>query len=203
MSTLTFPTLLDRTNATTCTFSLVANTQTFQSPLNKTTQTSELPGARWMAALDFNSLTERDARLLKAFLAQLRGAAGRFYLGDLSYRGPRGTAAGAGLVKGASQSGGSIVTDGWTANQSGLFLPGDYVGVGGELKIVTVTASSDSSGNSTITFEPPQRVAPTDNSTIVVTRPPCVMRLKDDTQDKLLFDPERRPSLHLECEEVF
>jgi hypothetical protein len=186
MSTLSFPTL-SRAVPTTFLFSLVPNTQTFTSPLNKTTQTSELPGARWQFTLTWQNLSQSDSRILAAWIRKLTGAAGRFYMWDMQHPTPSGTAAGTGLVKGGSQTGRTLLTDGWTANQSGLFLPGDYVGVNGELKCITATIAADSGGNATLQFEPPLRSSPADNAPLTITKPTCVMRLVDDNQDQFEY----------------
>jgi hypothetical protein len=179
------------------------NTQAFESPLNRTVQTVELPGARWTFTLEYRSISHTDARILKAFFAQLRGMAGRFYLGDRSHKTPAGTAAGTPVVKGAAQTGATLITDGWTPSQANLLLPGDYIGVNGELKIITATCSSDVSGNATLVFEPPLRYSPADNAAITVSSPVCVMRLADDEQDQIVIDPERRPTVTFEGMEVF
>jgi hypothetical protein len=202
MSTLNLPTL-ERSKPSLMRFSLLHNTQTFESPLNRTTQTLELPGARWYAEIEWPNLSEADARAMKAFFAALHGAAGRFYLGDLSHTSPSGTALGAPLVKGSSQTGSTLVTDGWTPNQSALLLPGDYIGVNGELKIITASCASNANGESTIIFAPSLRSAPADNAAITVSAPTCTMRLKDDEQDQVQFDPERRPTVRLTGIEVF
>lgn len=202
MSTQSFPTLT-RTAPTVVNFALIPNTQIFTSPINRSTQTLELPGARWRAKMEYRNVLESDARILKAFFAKLRGASGRFYLADMSHKTPAGTALGSGIVKGAAESGSSISTDGWTANQTSLLLPGDYVGIGGELKIITTAISSDGTGNATITFEPPLRSTPADNSAIVVTMPTCIMRLENDEQDQVDIDPERCPSITINCVETF
>lgn len=202
MATLTLPTLA-RLAPTVVSFRLFYNTQSFESPLNRTVQTLELPGARWMATIEYKNLQESDARILKAFLAQLRGAAGRFYLGDLSHGTPSGTALGNPLVKGASQVGTSLVTDGWTPDQTSLLFPGDYFSVNGELKLVTAVCVSDGSGNATITFEPPLRAAPADNAPLTVINPVATFRLKDDEQDQMQIDPDRFPTVTFEAVETF
>jgi len=202
MAILTFPTLASGTPVQFSS-SLVPNTQIFTSPLNRTTQTAELPGARWQAEASWQNLPHSDARLLKAFLARLRGAAGRFYFWDMSHPAPSGTALGAGVVNGASQAGASIITNGWTINQANLFAVGDYIGIGGELKVVTVQAASDAAGASTITFEPPLRSAPANGSPIVIAAPTCVMRLADDKQDGFVFSGPLSASPKIACVEVF
>ena len=202
MSILTFPSVAS-IGVAEASFSLVYNTQSFASPLNKSTQTLELPGAMWSARFLFKDLFNADSRAFKAFLAQLRGMSGRFYLGDLSHLTPRGTAGGAPLVKGAGQVGSTLLTDGWPANQSGVLLPGDYYGVNGELKIVTAVIPTDSGGNATISFEPPLRSSPPDNAAIVTSSPSCVMRLVDDKQDNLVYSGSMITSFELNAIETF
>ncbi len=201
MSTLTFPQLSSAPATFSC--SLIPNTQIFESPLNRTLQTLELPGARWVVEMEFNGISAADGRTLKAFMAKLRGMAGRFYYGDYSHKAPAGSAAGTPLVNGASQSGGSLVTDGWDANQANLLLPGDYVGINGELKIITETIASDADGNATLVFEPPMRTSPADNTAVVTQFPKCTFRLQDDEQDLIIIDPERRPTVAIKAVEVF
>lgn len=184
-------------------FSLMPNTQVFQSPLNRTVQTLELPGARWTLTLEWRNVSLADARLIKAFLASLRGMAGSFYAYDYTHQTPSGSAAGTPLVKGAGQTGGTLVTDGWTPGQSNLLLPGDYFGVNGELKLITAPCDSNGSGEATLTFEPPLRSAPADNASITLTKPTAVFRLVDDEQDQITVDPNRRPTITIEAVERF
>ncbi len=202
MTTLNLPTL-NRANASQCTFSLQANTQTFESPLNKSVQTYELPGARWLFTATWQNLNQIDARAFKAWLARLRGAAGRFYAGDLTHKTPSGYATGAGTVSGAGQTGNAIVTHWGVANQSNWLLPGDYVEIGGELKIITAIAAVDGSGLSTLTFEPPMRISPADTSLLVIVEPLATFRLNDDKQDTANFDPDRHPTITISATEVF
>ena len=195
---------LSRANASQCTFSLQANTQTFESPLNKTVQTYELPGARWLFTATWQNLNQVDARAFKAWLAKLRGASGRFYAYDLSHKSPSGYASGTGLVYGAAQVGVSISTL-WSGvtSQPYWLLPGDYIGVGGELKIVTAIANVDSNHLATITFEPPLRVSPTDATPITIYAPYATFRLNDDKQDAANIDPDRHPTITIAGTEVF
>jgi hypothetical protein len=137
-------------------------------------------------------------------MASLRGAAGRFYAGDLSHQVPSGYATGAGTVSGANQVGISVVTH-WTgvANQANWFLPGDYVEIGGELKVVTAAVSITSGNLATIAFEPPLRTSPTNGSTIYFVAPTATFRLNDDKQDIANIDPDRHPTITIAATEVF
>ena len=191
MSTLTFPTLTHR-SLNSCEFNLITNTQTFTSPLTKTTQTSELPGSYWVATLSFQNLKEQDGRILKAFVAALNGMAGRCYLWDMSHSAPSGVATGIPLVNGVSQSGKSLITDGWTPSISNIMVAGDLFSVNGELKIVTSNCNSDSGGNAILNFTPALRSSPADNSAITVSSPTCIMRLADDQQMRQFVMKENR-----------
>lgn len=202
MSILTFPTLPSGTVPNAVTFSLVPNTQAFSSPLDQSTQTVELPGARWTFSLQYPPLDAADARVLKAFLAQLRGMAGRFYLWDHSQPVPRGAVGGSPVVNGAGQSGASLVTSGWSANRTVLKV-GDYFQVGGELKIVTADVVSNGSGAATITFEPPLRTSPSNGVAIVTTKASAVFRLVDDKQDRMQVSPGKWHDVSLEGVEAF
>ena len=203
MSILNLPTL-SRTAPSFMTFSLIPNTQSLESPLNKSVQTGELPGARWTATFGWNNLAATDARILKAWLNKLSGMAGSFYLYDSSHQAPSGTALGDPLVKGAGQTGRTLLTDGWTANQANLFMPGDYFGVGSQLCVITDLISSNSSGEATLFFEAPLRFSPTDNLAVIITRPTCTMMLKDDNQDSFQFEPGANvPAVTIQCMERF
>lgn len=66
-------------------FGIVYNTQISTSPLSKYTRTYELPGARWRARMTFSNMTPEESRPLLAWLADLRGSAGRFLMRDFGY----------------------------------------------------------------------------------------------------------------------
>jgi hypothetical protein len=161
---------------------IITNSQTFRSPLSGSVQTLELPGARWRVTLTFNNLKRAERAALKAFLAQLRGPAGRFTLHNFAEPTPQGAATGTPLVNGASQTGASLATDGWTPNITGILKAGDYFAVGGELKIITADASSNGSGQATLEFEPPLRASPADNASITTSQPTATFMLQDDDQ---------------------
>lgn len=201
MTTLTWPTSLPRPSGLT--FSLRPNSQAFQSPLTKSTQTMEMPGARWVAVVTWSELIKPEIRALRAFLAKLRGRAGRVYLWDMSLETPDGIATGTPLVMGAAQVGSSLVTDGWTNSVTGILLTGDYIGVNGELKTLVSDADSDAGGQATLVFEPPLRTSPADNAAITLIKPTCTFRLLDDDQDNIPIQAPLRGSITLTFEESF
>jgi hypothetical protein len=79
------------------------------------------------------------------------------YLLPGSGKDANGSGGGTPLVNGASQSGTSLVTDGWTASAAVRMKAGDCFTVAGLDVLFRATAdiSSDGSGNATITIEPP------------------------------------------------
>ena len=168
---------------------LVPRTQVFTSPLSGGEQTAELPGARWEALIGWNALTKGEVRRLRAFVIQLKGRAGRFYLHDFSHSIPDGVATGSAIVNGSNQVGNSLNTKGWTPNTAAIMRAGDYFSLStGELKMLTHDANSDALGQTQLKFEPPIRNMPSDGSALTLIKPACVMRLIDDNQDQFTVD---------------
>lgn len=177
MTTLTWPTLT-RSAPRVLDFSLVPNTQSFDSPLSGSVQTVEMPGARWKMSFVMESLTEADSALLQPFLVKLRGRAGRFYLYNFARSEPRGTQRGSPLVKGASQTGNTLAIDACTVGAT--LLAGDFFAVNGELKMVVADATADGAGEMSLTFEPPLRSSPADNAPITLVQPTATFMLAAD-----------------------
>lgn len=191
MTTLDFPTGLPE--PATFDWWLAYNTRQHESPLSRQVQTIETPGARWMAELRYPPLKKSQWRIMTSFLAQMRGAAGRVYwYPPYPARTPDGLAGGTPLVNGADQTGSTLITDGWTAAAVAL-RRGDYFSFvnplgSDELKIVREDATADGSGNVTLTFDPPIRSAPYNNTAIRVTNPRAVFGLADDDQGRVSYE---------------
>jgi len=116
-----------------------------------------------------------------AALRSLDGPLGTFYLGDTAWSTPRGVGTGTPLVNGASQTGEDLVTDGWTAGQTGIMKRGDWIQLGtgssSRLYMVVADVNSNGSGQATLTIRPKLRSSPADNAPIVVNNPVGVFRL--------------------------
>jgi hypothetical protein len=162
-------------------FGLKTNTQLYISPLSADTQRAELPGARWQAAYTLVTQKRADIAAVQAFLVSLAGPAGSFYGYDPNATSPLGAGGGTPLVNGGSQTGSSLITDGWP-NSTLVLKKGDYFTVNGEYKMITADITSDGSGNATLTFAPVLRSSPANNAAITITNPTCIMRLMDDEQ---------------------
>lgn len=177
MTTLTLP---STPGFRTSRFWLRANTLGFESPLTRTVQTLGLTGARWAATYDLPPMKRAAAADWIATLVNLEGRSGRFYGFDPDAKTPRGTWAGTALVNGGSQTGTSLILDGFSA--AATVKAGDFFTVNGELKMVTANGTADGSGNLTVSFKPSLRASPADNDAITSTNPTCTMMLVDDEQ---------------------
>lgn len=91
---------------------------------------------------------------------------------------PGGVAGSGRLVMGGSQSGASLITDGWPVSTSGVVKHGDVFRVAGlnTLFRATADAASNGSGVATVSLNPPIPVgsSPADNA--VLTLSGCVIR---------------------------
>ncbi len=131
----------------------------------------------WALVLELDNLSGADRAALQAFLLKVGAGDHNFTVQDHSYT-RRGSGAGTPLINGASQTGNSIVTDGWTNSATGVLLAGDLIQVRNQLVMVT-TASVDAngSGQATIDVVPAVRIAPSDNSAIVTATPTGIFKL--------------------------
>lgn len=171
-------------------WSLQSNTQIFDSPLNASMQTLALPGDRWTGVLTFDNLIGEPALALTAFLARLRGRAGRFYCKPWHHYTPSGSAAGTPLCNGITTAGAvTLVTDGWAANQAEVLKAGDFIQVGNQLRMVVITAAADALGNATLTLDAPLRANVADNTAVIVNSPTCVMALVDNGAARWITTP--------------
>lgn len=170
MALITIPSGLRITDSN---FGLSSSVKSFKSPFSSQFQVNETSPAVWM--LEFTTslyrFDEATSIAMKSFLAKLRGGVNYFEYRDPDYVSRRGVGTGTPLVQGGSQTGSSLVTDGWTINTTNIMRDGDYFAVNGELKRMTADVNSNGSGVATLQFEPPLRVSPADNAPITVTSP--------------------------------
>ena len=162
-------------------FGMVFNVDTQESPISKQANHDIKAGHRWEGMFTYPPMKEGTAREWKAWFATMYGPAKTFFCYDPDIRTPQGSAdtgSDTPLVKGASQTGTSITTDGWRNSSVGLLLPGDHVQIDGQLKVVTVRMDSDGSGNATLEFMPPLHVSPGDNTAIVFENPVGTFKLE-------------------------
>lgn len=168
------------TNFVNSSFNIEFNTLEFKSTFTNTSQRVGLSTGIWSAQYSLPVMDRDDIAVWRAFFASLQGRKNTFFAYDPDYTTPRGSATGTPLVDGASQTGTSLITDGWTPSTTGILKAGDYFSVGGELKMVTQDADSDGAGACTLNFQPAIRNSPSDNASITTTNPKCEMYLNAD-----------------------
>ena len=129
-------------------------------------------------------MTRAEFAPINAFITKQRGRYESFSLIPPVLNAGLGSPAGTPLVNGASQTGRSVVTDGWN-NSITIFKAGDYLKFANHDKVYTVTAdaSSDGSGDSTISIEPALVTSPADNSAITYTSVPFTVAMTTRVQE--------------------
>jgi hypothetical protein len=120
------------------------------------------------------------AAATRTFLAQLELYYGQQTILDLYHPSQKtmvGIGTGTPLIKGASQTGASITTDGWTINITGILKAGDVLKIAGVNLVYVVTAdcNSDGSGNATVSITPPIPTggSPADNAALTTNATPA------------------------------
>ena len=148
-----------------------------ESPWSKKIKVYDNGGKRWRANLTLPAMTIANARVWRAWFLSLNGMEGTFWLSPTLDKTATGVATGTPLVNGGSQTGQSLVTDGWTINQTGILKAGDWLQVGNYLYTVMQDANSDGTGNATFDIWPNLHSAPADNDAITVVNPKGLFRL--------------------------
>ena len=178
---LTFPSVQVQTSS----FRLVRAVASQISPFTGQEQVYRNQGEWWEGEINFRPTRRVDARLIQAFLAEMRGKFGTFLYGDpdaiaLGRMGVGGTV----TVNGANQTGNSLIVDGMTTSTNNILMAGDYfqlgTGLSARLYMATQPLNSNGSGQGTITFEPALRASPADNAAVIVTAPRGLFRLSEN-----------------------
>lgn len=148
-----------------------------RSPFSYIGQVQKFSGQLWIADVTLPPMGRSDAEPWISFLLKLNGQEGTFLLGDQSATAPRGAATGTPLVKGASQTGQSLITDGWTNSITGILKAGDWIQIGQRLYKVLNDANSNGSGEATLDIFPRLRESPGDNDAIITVDTVGLFRL--------------------------
>ncbi|MGO4326731.1 hypothetical protein AB4Z48_18045 [Cupriavidus sp. 2TAF22] len=216
MAILTFP---DDILPSSAMFGLQSNTESFTSPLNRATQTVERPGALWKARLTFTTMNLQQQRRLKGLLAALNGMAGRIYLwphgspvADIAATPPAATMIldfinqsyqinGNPVVNGALSDFRLLPTKYWPAATI-VLRAGEFLEVGGELKMVTADVTSDAAGLASVPVAPPFRKAPANLAVVTLDKPKALMRLASDVWEFVSTPAWRHESFSVDFIEV-
>lgn len=132
----------------------------------------------WLAEVSLPVLDRYSHDFWSAFFARVRHGVGVFLLGDPRAALPKGVASGSPVVLGASQTGYSVVTAGWTPGVTSILLPGDYLQIGYRLYKVLTDVSSDANGQATIPVWPNLRDLPADQTPIITRNCRGLFRLQ-------------------------
>jgi hypothetical protein len=183
---LTFPVAVPSISAiSSITFSMFDAVGAPESPYNLSIETQEWPGKRWGADVQLVPMfRDRGGAEWAAFLASLRGRRGTFLMGDVRHPNPRGAATGTPLVKGANQSGDTILIDGCGANVVAWIRKDDWIqfGTGSQAHLhkSLSDANSNGAGEVTLNLWPGPRTALSDNQAVIVRNTQGVWRLADN-----------------------
>ena len=154
------------------------------SPFTGASQVQEHQGQWWEADVVLRTMERADAEPWIAFLGKLKGRKGTFLFGDPNGKTARGLAGGTPLVNGASQTGSSLITDGWDINVNAL-KAGDYIGLGtgltSALHKILADGAADGSGNATFDIWPDLKTSPADDETIVIASAVGLWRIVENS----------------------
>jgi hypothetical protein len=151
-----------------------------ESPFTGQEQVYEHQGQWFEAEITLPPMTRSQAEVWVGFFLALNGRAGTFTFGDPDNTSPQGVGTGTPLVNGGSQTGRTLVTDGWTAGQTGIMKAGDWIQLGDYAHKVTQDANSDGSGNATLEIWPNLRESPDNNDAITVNNTTSLWRLSSN-----------------------
>ncbi len=163
-------------------FGLTRNIAGSHSPYSGQVKTLHRAGDRWKADFLLPPMARTNAAEWIAFLISLRGPIGTFWGFDPAATSPRGSAAGTPVVNGASQTGTTLATRGWTPSQTGALKAGDFFGLENRYHMLAADADADGAGNASLEIEPALRSSPADGAALVTAGPKCLMRLTSPEQ---------------------
>lgn len=189
---LTFPT---NKKVGPCTMRARSIVASLPSVFTGETQVQKHQGQWWEFEAGLPPMKRADAEEWISFFLSLNGMQGTFLFGDPNGETARGIATGTPLVKGASQTGDQLITDGWTPNVTGILKQGDYFSLGSGTstrlhKVIEVDVNSDGSGDATLRIWPDLRSSPGDNDPLDITAPKGVFRLASNEMPYVLRAPD-------------
>ena len=150
----------------------------------------DYPGRQWVAQVSLRRMNAAEAKAWSAFFARLDGRVGTFLLGSQLKAQPKGNPAGTPRVKGAGQTGGELLTDGWTPDAPLVLAAGDHIQIGSGLSArlyeVKENVDADAGGEATLKLWPRLYFAHADDEPIVTAGARGLFRLdqSDDSSDE-------------------
>ena len=148
-------------------------------------QARQIAGQFFAMTATFPPMTRAQFAPIDAFIMKQRGQYETFTLILPVLSTGLGSPAGTPLVRGASQTGRTLDSDGWTGDIS-IFKAGDYLKFANHDKVykvvADVTSNASASANTEITIEPALITSPADNSAITHTNVPFLVSLTAGVQ---------------------
>lgn len=154
-------------------------------PYNLKGQTFDWGAAGWGFDCSIDPCHRSEIQPWVAFLSALRGQNGTFIFGSEQWKSPLGAGGGTPRVNGASQTGLTLITDGWP-NSTLVLKAGDMFAIDNRLYRNLTDATTNGSGQVTLDIWPYAKNH-ADNSVIVIDSPKGLFRLRDNsviTQDE-------------------
>jgi hypothetical protein len=167
---------------------------------NGSITTYALPGARWMATVNFETSYEGGMRnAVEALLVSLKGGGNRLQMPYWGRLAPVGTLRGSPVINANAAAGAEQVQI--TAN--GTVKRGDILGILGQIVMMTADASP-SGGVMTVSFQPALRAAVTVGTAVTWNAPKINWIPKTSIAGPFISLPNQiRPGLQLELIEAY
>lgn len=177
-------------------------TSLIRSPYSFVSQVQTYQGQMWVADVTLPFMLRAYAEEWHSFLLKLNGRQGTFLMGDPLGVLPQGVATGTPLVNGASQTGQSLITDGWNPSVTNILKAGDYIQISNRLYKVINSVDSDGSGNATLDIFPRLRESPANNEAINTVGTRGLFRLVSATNSIINSDEQQVFSISFQAEEA-
>ena len=146
-------------------------------------QVRQIGGQYWKLFASYPPMTRAEFAPIHAFMIKQRGAYESFTVTPPVLGIAQGPGGGTPLVNGASQTGRSVVTDGWPTGATLTVLKaGDYIKFANHTKVYMVTADTvaDTNGDATISIEPALLSNPVENTAITYSSVPFTVYFDGD-----------------------
>ena len=163
-------------------------------------QTVEVPGARWVIAMQLDPAEWSDQAVREGILSQIAGPANRVALWHFARPAPRGTMRGSPTLSATSAAGATsllIATTAWATVEAG-----DMGKVGDQLVQVIEPATADGAGAMTAKIRPALRAQVASGSAFIWDRPTGLFLLTQQ-EVRVPYQPSWGGEISLEFVEVF
>lgn len=173
--TITYPLTFPAVSIVNSSFGIARATSANESPFTFAQQQYKWSGERWEGSVTFKPVRRASAAEIQAFLGELYGTYGTFLYSDPDFlvQGVRGSGGGVPLVKGAGQTGNTLIVDGLPHATANVYRKGDYfqlgTGLSSRLYMITQDINTNTAGEATLQFVPALRLSPSDNDALTLT----------------------------------